>query len=235
MGEAYCADRRTLVRAFSNMVRFKCCRLTVSAREKQSVRSRCLAEDPEHCRLRPTLLHVSDISTRNHLQAFYGAQTSLEGRLLTGSLADDNSNDKRAIVEACAQPRSSTAFALTTREPTYQPRTDPQRRCPRQRPTANDFHRSLSGGTFRRERRARRAPDLLGESAEMAKNDCVPRLRRVYVQWTKLEPSRVGRLMSCFELAPENMPSTICRPRICLGGLGRGIYLSLEPREFSQP
>ena len=87
--------------------------------------------------LYPTLLHVSNISTRNHLQAFYGAQTSLAGRLLTGSLGDDNSNDKRAIVESCAQPRSSTTLALTAREPTHQPRTDPQRRCPRQRPTAN--------------------------------------------------------------------------------------------------
>ena len=55
-----------------------------------------------------------------------------------------------------------------------------------------------------------------------------PETERVYVQWTKLEPSRVARLSSCFELAHANMPPTVCRPRIRLGGLGRGMYLSLE-------
>ena len=120
--------------------------------------------------------HVSNISTRNHLQAFYGAQTSLAGRLLTGSLADDNSNDKRAIVKPCAQPRSSTAFALTAREPTHQPRTDPQRRCPHQLPTIFSALSAAACLAGTSERRAGWAQDWLGGSAEMAKNDCIPRL-----------------------------------------------------------
>ena len=62
-----------------------------------------------------------------------------------------------------------------------------------------------------------------------------PETEAVYVQWTKLEPSRVARLITtCFNLAPANMPPTACRPRIRLGGLGRGMYLSLEAREFSR-
>ena len=132
---------QSVVERAPGLVRSKCFRLTVC------VRSWSLAEDPEHysC-LQPhqMLLHVSNISTRNHLQAFYGAQSSLAGRLCC-SLAGGNSKDKRAAVEPCAQPRSSTAFHLTARELTHRPGMAPNALANGQRPSGNKGTESTTG------------------------------------------------------------------------------------------